>query len=98
MQGGFFSGTDAQGRAPGGLWTLVLSQVTTWIFARSLMNAAILGYYYGFAGSLAYAAYYLSFLTGGFIVGRLREGGATSVQDWLRARFGGGVGTGAIIW
>jgi Na+/proline symporter len=90
---GFFSGADAQGRAPG-LWTLVLSQVTTWIFARSLMNAAILGYYYGFAGSLAYAAYYLSFLTGGFIVGRLREGGATSVQDWLRARFGS-VGTGA---
>lgn len=84
---GFFAGRDAQGRAPG-LWTLVLSQVTTWIFARSLMNAAILGYYYGFAGTLAYGAYYLSFLTGGFIVGRLREGGAMSVQDWLRARFG----------
>src|SRR6056297_3443950 len=84
---GFFGGARADGRAPG-LWVLVLSQVTTWIFARSLMNSAILGYYYGIWGVLAYAAYYGSFLTGGFIVGRLRDGGAGSVQDWLTARFG----------
>lgn len=85
---GFFGGMGDAGRAPG-LWVLVLSQVTTWIFARSLMNAAILGYFYGIWGVLAYAAYYGSFLTGGLIVDRLREGGATSVQDWLSARFGG---------
>lgn len=84
---GFFGGLSAQGKAPG-LWVLVLSQVTTWIFARSLMNAAILGYYYGISGTLAYAAYYGSFLTGGFIVARLRAGGAGSVQDWLGRRFG----------
>ncbi|HSG55640.1 MAG TPA: sodium:proline symporter, partial [Paracoccaceae bacterium] len=84
---GFFGGAGVDGRSPA-LWTLVLSQVTTWIFARSLMNAAILGYYYGIAGTLAYAAYYGSFLTGGFIVMRLRETGAGSVQDWLGARFG----------
>lgn len=89
---GFFGGASAEGRAPG-LWTLVLSQVTTWIFARSLMNAAILGYFYGIWGVLAYTAYYGSFLTGGVIVGRLREGGAGSVQDWLEARFGA-AGTG----
>ncbi len=88
---GFFSGRSAQGACPG-LLTLTLSQVTTWIFARSLMNAAILGYYYGFAGTLAYAAYYGSFLTGGFIVSRLRASGARSVQDWLRQDFGA-VGT-----
>jgi len=84
---GFFGGMTVAGRAPG-LWVLVLSQVTTWIFARSLMNAAILGYYYGSAGTLAYAAYYASFLAGGFIVGRLRRQGARSMQDWLGARFG----------
>jgi len=89
---GFFGGQGVDGRAPG-LWVLVLSQVTTWIFARSLMNAAILGYYYGIAGTLAYAAYYGSFLTGGYIVGHLRRGGAGSVQDWLQGRFGA-VGTG----
>ncbi|MEO3413869.1 sodium:proline symporter [Roseovarius sp. CAU 1744] len=84
---GFFSGANPAGRAPG-LWVLVLSQVTTWIFARSLMNSAILGYYYGIWGTLAYAAYYGSFLTGGFIVGRLRASGAGSMQDWLKMRFG----------
>lgn len=84
---GFFDGLTPEGTAPG-LWTLVLSQVTTWIFARSLMNAAILGYYYGMAGTLAYAGYYASFLTGGFIVGRIRLGGGRSVQDHLAARFG----------
>ncbi|WP_299280453.1 sodium:proline symporter [uncultured Tateyamaria sp.] len=88
---GFFVGRVGT-QAPG-LWVLVLSQVTTWIFARSLMNAAILGYFYGIAGTLAYAAYYGSFLTGGFIVSRLRTGGAGSVQDWLGTRFGA-VGTG----
>ncbi len=84
---GFFGGATETGKAPG-LWTLVLSQVTTWIFARSLMNAAILGYFFGIAGTLAYAAYYGSFLTGGFIVARIRAQGGTSVQDHLTARFG----------
>lgn len=85
--GGFFGGQSDRGEAPT-LWTLVLSQVTTWIFARSLMNAAILGFYYGIAGTLAYAAYYGSFLTGGYIVGRMRAQGAASVQSWLAERFG----------
>ncbi|PIW28862.1 MAG: sodium:proline symporter [Rhodospirillales bacterium CG15_BIG_FIL_POST_REV_8_21_14_020_66_15] len=85
---GFFRGTSDDGRAPG-LLTLTLSQVTTWIFARSLMNAAILGFYYGIAGALAYAAYYLSFLTGGLIVDRLRfRHGAGSVQEFLSDHYG----------
>lgn len=85
--GGFFGGAALDGRAPG-LWMLVLTQVTTSMFARSLMNSAILGYVYGIWGTLAYAARYGSFLTGGYIAGRLRQGGAGSVQDWLGARFG----------
>jgi Na+/proline symporter len=85
---GFFRGVSAAGEPPG-LLTLVLSQVTTWIFARSLLNAAILGYYYGLAGTLAYAAYYLSFLTGARIVDAIRfRHGRSSVQDFLRDRFG----------
>ena len=84
----FFSGFSPQGEAPN-LLTLTFSQVTTWIFARSLMNAAILGYFYGIWGTLAYAAYYLSFLTGGKIVDNLRfEQGFESVQAFLQARFG----------
>ncbi|MEM8774369.1 MAG: sodium:proline symporter [Pseudomonadota bacterium] len=84
---GFFGGASQDGRSPG-LWVLVLSQVTTWIFARSLMNSAILGYFYGIWGVLAYAAYYGSFLTGGYVVARLRDADAGSVQDWLREKIG----------
>lgn len=85
---GFFDGHDEAGRPPG-LWTLVLSQVTTWIFARSLLNAAILGFYYGIAGTLAYTAYYASFLTGWLFVDGIRfRDGAGSIHDYLRARYG----------
>ncbi len=86
--GAFFQGMSATGRQPG-LLALTFSQVTTWIFARSLMNAAILGFYYGIWGTLAYAFYYFSFLTGGKIVDSLRfEHGFNSVQGFLHDRFG----------
>jgi len=69
---GFFGGIDWEGTPPG-LWTLVLSQVTTWIFARSLMNSAILGYYYGIAGVLGIGRWIGSRLAGSaFRAGRSR--------------------------
>lgn len=84
---GFFSGSD-QGKIPS-VWTLTLSQVTTWIFARSLLNAAILGYLFGIAGTLAYAVYYGSFLTGWLIIDRLRfHHGETSIQTFFVRHFG----------
>ncbi len=84
----FYRGTSADGRVPSVL-ALTFSQVTTWIFARSIMNAAILGYFYGLAGALAYAAYYLSFLTGAAIIDSLRfKHGFNSVQSFLFDRFG----------
>ena len=87
-EGAFFRGLSATGEQPG-LLTLTFSQVTTWIFARSLLNAAILGFYYGLWGTLAYAFYYFSFITGGRIVDHLRfEHGFDSVQGFLNARFG----------
>lgn len=84
----FFLGMSETGQAPG-LWPLVFSQVTTWIFARSLLNAAILGYLFGIAGTIAYAVYYGSFLVGAFIVDAIRfRHGHASVQSYLRAHFG----------
>ena len=84
----FFQGHARDGRIPG-LLTLIFSQVTTWIFARSLMNAAILGFYYGIWGTLAYAAYYLSFLTGSRIVDHIRfKHGCENIQTFLQQRFG----------
>lgn len=86
--GSFYKGQDATGSAPG-ILTLTFSQVTTWIFARSIMNAAILGYFYGIAGALAYAGYYLSFLTGAWIISSLRfRHGFGSIQEFLFDRFG----------
>ena len=86
--GEFYKGHDSTGATPG-VFTLTFSQVTTWIFARSIMNAAILGYFYGIAGALAYAAYYLSFLTGASIISSLRfKHGCGSVQEFLADRFG----------
>ncbi|MBT3146730.1 sodium:proline symporter [Neptunomonas phycophila] len=85
---GFFLGQSASGQAPS-LITLVFSQVTTWIFARSLLNAAILGFYYGIWGTLAYTVYYLSFFTGAKIVEHVRfVEGFDSVQTFLANRFG----------
>ena len=85
---GFYHGASASGQAPS-LFTLIFSQVTTWIFARSLMNAAILGFYFGLWGVLAYATYYLSFFSGGLIVDRIRFGlGYSSIQAFFFARYG----------
>lgn len=86
--GAFFKGLSPHGKQPG-LLLLVFSQVTTWIFARSLLNAAILGFYYGIWGTLAYAAYYLSFLTGAKIIDSVRfQHGFNSIQEFLSDRFG----------
>ena len=86
--GSFYRGHAVSGGAPG-VFSLSLSLVTTWIFARSIMNAAILGYFYGIAGALAYATYYLSFLTGAWIIASLRwRHGFDSIQAFLADRFG----------
>jgi len=86
--GSFYKGHAISGSAPG-VFSLSLSLVTTWIFARSIMNAAILGYFYGIAGALAYATYYLSFLTGAWIIASLRwRHGFDSIQAFLADRFG----------
>ena len=84
----FFSGLSPEGNTPS-VFTLTFSQVTTWIFARSLMNAAILGYFYGIWGTLAYAAYYLSFLTGWKIIDAVRfKQGFKSLHAFFYQRFG----------
>ncbi len=84
----FYSGLSPEGNEPS-LFTLTFSQVTTWIFARSLMNAAILGYFYGIWGTLAYAAYYLSFLTGWKIIEGVRfKQGFNSLHEFFQTRYG----------
>ncbi len=53
------------------------------------MTAAILGFYYGIAGALAYAAYYASFITGGKIIDHLRfKHGKENIQSFMQEQFG----------
>ena len=57
--GGFFNGEDSQGRQASPL-LLTTSIFISWIFAKSVTNAANLGAEFGLVGGLAYATYWLS--------------------------------------
>jgi SSS family solute:Na+ symporter len=63
----FFRGTDARGR-PVREWWLTASIFISWIFAKSVTNAANLGNSFGIVGGLAYAAYWLSIPLAGLVI------------------------------
>lgn len=84
----FFRGTDDAGR-PAGEWALMTSIFISWIFAKSVTNAANLGAAYGVVGGLAYAAYWLSIPLAGAVIYRLRtRHGATGLVPFLIQRYG----------
>jgi Na+/proline symporter len=71
--------------------TLVLtgSLIISWIFAKSITNAANLGLAFGLVGGVAYAGYYLSFAVAGIIIYQLRtQGNFTSIHHFLSSKFG----------
>ena len=72
--------------------TLVLtgSLIISWIFAKSITNAANLGQSFGIVGGLAYAAYYLSFAVAGVVIVQLRKAGFDSIHQFLSSRYGRG--------
>lgn len=83
----FFQATTAQ-RQPSA-WLLTSSLVISWIFAKSITNAANLGLSYGIVGGVAYAGYYLSFLVAGIVIFRMRKVGRyTSLHQFLASRYG----------
>ncbi len=85
----FYRGSK-QEQAPG-FWLLTSSLVISWLFAKSITNAANLGMSYGMVGGVAYAGYYLSFLTAGVVIYFLRvKGGFTSLHHFLRSKYGRG--------
>lgn len=84
----FFKGTDEVGN-PVGQWSLTASIFISWIFAKSVTNAANLGAAYGVTGGLAYASYWLSIPVAGYIIYLIRtRTGAGSLQEFLTSRFG----------
>jgi len=65
------------------------SLIISWIFAKSITNAANLGLDFGLVGGVAYAGYYLSFAVAGLLIYQLRtKGGYTSIHDFLTSKFG----------
>lgn len=83
----FFRGSKND-QAPG-FWMLTSSLVISWLFAKSITNAANLGMSFGMVGGVAYAAYYLSFLVAGIIIYRMRtKGGFTSLHHFLESKYG----------
>ncbi|MEP1703395.1 MAG: sodium:solute symporter, partial [Marinobacter sp.] len=84
----FYKGADDQGN-PVSQWSLTASIFISWIFAKSVTNAANLGAAYGVTGGLAYASYWLSIPVAGYIIYLIRtQTGARSLQDFLTSRFG----------
>ncbi|GAB4466668.1 MAG: sodium:solute symporter [Burkholderiaceae bacterium] len=84
----FFAGTDEQGRAAGE-WALMLSIFISWIFAKSITNAANLGAAHGVVGGLAYATYWLSIPLAGVVIYRLRTRyAATGLVQFLTSKYG----------
>ena len=84
----FFRGGDEAGGAPG-LWVLVFSAAITWVFAKSIANAANLGQAFGLIGGIGYATYYLSFLVAAVAIYLIRtRGGYGSLASFLVAKYG----------
>ena len=88
--GGFFNGEDSQGRQASPL-LLTTSIFISWIFAKSVTNAANLGAEFGLVGGLAYATYWLSIPLCGLVIYRLRRRfQASSLVSFLTSNYGRG--------
>ncbi len=70
---------------------LMGSLIISWIFAKSITNAANLGLDYGIVGGVAYAGYYVSFAVAGVVIYKMRlYGKYTSIHHFLSSKFGKG--------
>jgi SSS family solute:Na+ symporter len=68
---------------------LMGSLIISWIFAKSITNAANLGLDFGIVGGIAYAGYYVSFAVAGIILYKMRlHGKYSSIHHFLATKFG----------
>jgi len=86
--GSFFKGEDSLGRSVS-TPLLISSIFISWIFAKSITNAANLGAQYGIVGGVAYATYWLCIPVAGFVIYRLRRKfGAKTMVEFLTTNYG----------
>ena len=87
-EAGFFRGDGNRGEKPTEMM-LMLSIFISWIFAKSVTNAANLGAQYGFVGGLAYATYWLCIPICGLAIYRLRtKYQAKGLVSFLTSNYG----------
>ena len=89
--GAFFQGGLGAADADTGKGFCVLSASAfiSWIFAKSVYNAAVLGGKFGIVGGLGYAAWYTSFFSAAIVCYRLRvKCGFKSLPEAINARYG----------
>ena len=78
-----------QKRGTPNTFVLMGSLIISWIFAKSITNAANLGLEFGIVGGIAYAGYYVSFAVAGFIIYQMRvKAKYTSIHHFLTSKFG----------
>lgn len=84
----FYEGQDKGGHQVG-LWLLTGSVFISWVFAKSITNAANLGASYGLTGGFAYAAWYLSIPVAGVVIYYLRDyWSVDSLSEFLTSKYG----------
>ncbi len=84
----FFRGRSREGREVG-TGMLIATVVISWIFAKSITNAADLGAAHGLVGAVAYAGWYLSIPVAGVVIYLIRTRlGAASLSGFLISRYG----------
>ncbi len=83
----FFKGAKRESDL--GVIVIAASVLVSWIFAKSVVNVANLGYAYGVPGALAYATYWGSFFVAGIAIYLLRtRGGFRSIPEFLATKYG----------
>ena len=84
----FFDGRSNSGVQPG-ILLVALSAAITWVFAKSIANAADLAYAFGITGGIGYTLYYLSFVVAGIAIYFIRQrGGYRSLSHFLTDKYG----------
>lgn len=84
----FFEGQSPRGDRPG-IFLVAFSAAISWVFAKSIANAAGLAATYGLIGGIGYTIYYASFLVAGLAIFLIRtKGGYRSLSHFLGDKYG----------
>lgn len=84
----FYEGRSRIGESVG-FWILTGSVLISWIFAKSITNAANLGAEYGLTGGLAYGAWFASIPVAGLVIYFIRtQYDVSSLPDFLQLKYG----------